>query len=158
MQLVLGEWFDIWKKCQKEGKWALLGYLNLHMYWCFGTCWTSLHYAGWGGGGVGGSSSVHFWEIPNTFWISLLSCWASLPCQSEEPFWNAVIWLDRNRTADRVQRLHCVSGAQTDCGIASLCESSPPPRAPMFTLSDGPFWQPSHKQSSHSGEKICHII
>lgn len=101
------------------------------------------------------SSSVRFGEIPTTFWTSLPSCWESLLCQSKEPIPNAVIWLDRNRTADRVQRLHCVSKVQTDCGIDSLCEVPP---ALMFTLSDGPFWQLSYKQSGHSGEKTCLII
>ena len=76
------------------------------------------------------------------------------PCRSQEPVWNAVIWLDRNRTADRVQRLRGVSGAQTDCGIDSLCEAL---AGPMFTLSDGPFWQPSYKQSSQGREKTCPI-
>lgn len=71
------------------------------------------------------------------------------PRQSEEPIRNAVIWLDRNRTADRVQRLHSVSGTQTDHGMDSLCEA---PAVPVFTLSDGPFRQPSHEQSSHSKE------
>lgn len=31
--LVPGEWFDIWKKCQQEGNWALFGYLSLCVLW-----------------------------------------------------------------------------------------------------------------------------
>lgn len=50
------------------------------------------------------------------------------PCQSTELIWNAVIWLDRNRSGNRVQRRHCVSATQTDCGRDLLCEAS------MFTL------------------------
>lgn len=92
-------------------------------------------------------SSAHF---PTTFLTSLAYYSVGSLCQSEKPIWNAVIWLDRNRTADRVQRLRCVRGTQTDCRIDSLCEA---PVAPMFTLSDGPFWQPSHKQTSHSRKK-----
>lgn len=93
---------------------------------------------------------VKFSTFSNQFLTSLAYYSVGSLCQSEKPIWNAVIWLDRNRTADRVQRLRCVRGTQTDCRIDSLCEA---PVAPMFTLSDGPFWQPSQKQTSHSRKK-----
>lgn len=87
------------------------------------------------------------------FNLSGLPMSRSESCQSREPIWNAVIWLDRNRAVDRVQRLHCVSGAQTDWGIDPHCEADAP-SSHVHTLWWA-FWQPYYKQSTHSRDETC---
>lgn len=108
------------------------------MYWCCGTCWTSLHSAR--------MDMVKFCPLlrdPKHF-LNFSTVPLSEFAMSE---WGAPLkccyltWQEQD--CRQSPETHCVSGAQTDCGIASLCESSPLP-APLcshslMALSDSPL-------------------